>query len=29
MVAQLDFGPKDVIFTKPKESIYNLKSMFM
>jgi hypothetical protein len=29
MVAQFDFDPKDIIFTKPKEWINHLKSLYM
>jgi hypothetical protein len=29
VVAQFDFGPKEVAFTKPKESVNYLKSLFM
>jgi hypothetical protein len=28
-VTQFDFGPKEVIFTKPKESVNHLKPLFM
>jgi hypothetical protein len=28
LVAQFDFGPKEIVFTKPKESINHLKSLF-
>jgi hypothetical protein len=29
VVAQFDFGPKEVIFTKPKESVNHLKLLFV
>jgi hypothetical protein len=29
VVAQLDFGPKEVAFTKPKESVNHLKPLFV
>jgi hypothetical protein len=29
VVAQFDFGPKEVAFTKPRESVNHLKSFFM
>jgi hypothetical protein len=29
VVAQFDFGPKEMIFTKPKESINHLKPLFL
>jgi hypothetical protein len=29
VVAQFDFGPKEVAFTKPKESVNHLKPLFM
>jgi hypothetical protein len=29
VVAQFDFGPKEVAFTKPKESVNHLKSLFV
>jgi hypothetical protein len=29
VVAQFDFGPKEATFTKPKESINHLKSLFV
>jgi hypothetical protein len=28
-MAQFDFGPKEVVFTKPKESVNHLKSFFV
>ena len=29
VVAQFDFGPKEVVFTKPKESVNHLKLLFV
>jgi hypothetical protein len=29
VVAQFDFGPKDVMFTKPKELVNHLKPLFL
>jgi hypothetical protein len=29
VVAQFDFGPKEAAFTKPKESVNHLKSIFV
>jgi hypothetical protein len=29
VVAQFDFGPKEAAFTKPKESVNHLKSLFV
>jgi hypothetical protein len=29
VVAQFDFGPKETAFTKPKESVNHLKSLFV
>jgi hypothetical protein len=29
IVAQFDFGPKEAAFTKPKESVNHLKSLFV
>jgi hypothetical protein len=29
VIAQFDFGPKEVAFTKPKESVNHLKSLFV
>jgi hypothetical protein len=29
VVAQFDFGPKEVAFTKPKESVNHLKPLFV
>jgi hypothetical protein len=29
IIAQFDFGPKEVVFTKPKESVNHLKSLFV
>lgn len=29
VMAQFDFGPKDVVFTKPKELVNHLKPLFM
>lgn len=29
MMAQFDFGPKDAVFTRPKESVNHLKLLFM
>jgi hypothetical protein len=29
IIAQFDFGPKETIFTKPKESVNNLKPLFV
>jgi hypothetical protein len=29
IVAQFDFGPKEVVFTKPKESVNHLKLLFV
>jgi hypothetical protein len=29
VVAQIDFGPKEVAFTKPKESVNHLKPLFV
>jgi hypothetical protein len=29
IVAQFDFGPKEVVFTKPKESVNHLKPLFV
>jgi hypothetical protein len=29
VVAQFDFGPKDIVFTKPKESVNHLKSHYV
>jgi hypothetical protein len=29
VVAQFDFGPKEAAFTKPKESVNHLKTLFV
>jgi hypothetical protein len=29
VIAQFDFGPKEAAFTKPKESVNHLKSLFV
>jgi hypothetical protein len=29
VVAQFDFGPKELVFTKPKESVNHLKPLFV
>jgi hypothetical protein len=29
VVAQFDFGPKEVVFTKPKELVNHLKPLFV